>query len=103
MWPNKFKQPPKIQKLINTNQLSSNIQPYMLKPENPISRNVSRGPSGPSSQVKTVIYEEADWLERHRIAAYIVLYVQFLQMVLAFNVHPRVAMLTSTIQTPGGS
>eukprot|EP00435_Cladocopium_sp_Y103_P028877 s896_g7.t1 len=49
-------------------------------------------------KVKTVIYEEADWLERHRIAAYIVLYVQFLQMVLAFNVHPRVAMLTSTIQ-----
>ena len=49
-------------------------------------------------KVKTVIYEESDWLERHRIASYVVLYVQFLQMVLAFNVHPRVAMLTSTIQ-----
>ena len=54
-----------------------------------------------SEKVKTVIYEEADWLERHRIAAYIVLYVQFLQMVLAFNVHPRVAMLTSTITKLG--
>ena len=51
--------------------------------------------------MKSVIYEEAAWLERHRIAAYVVLYVQFLQMVLAFNVHPRVEMLTSTIQTPG--
>lgn len=49
-------------------------------------------------KVKSVIYEESSWLERHRIAAYVVLYVQFLQMVLAFNVHPRVAMLTSTIQ-----
>ena len=49
-------------------------------------------------QVKSVIYEEASWLERHRVAAYVVLYVQFLQMVLAFNVHPRVAMLTSTVQ-----
>ena len=45
-----------------------------------------------------MIYEEAAWLERHRIASYVVLYVQFLQMVLAFNVHPRVAMLTSTVQ-----
>ena len=49
-------------------------------------------------QVKSVIYEEASWLERHRVAAYVVLYVQFLQMVLAFTVHPRVAMLTSTVQ-----
>lgn len=49
-------------------------------------------------KVKGVIYEEAAWLERHRIASYVVLYVQFLQMVLAFNVHPRVAMLTSTVQ-----
>ena len=48
-------------------------------------------------KVKSVIYEEASWLERHRIAAYAVLYIQFLQMVLAFNVHPRVAMLTSTV------
>ena len=48
--------------------------------------------------MKSVIYEEASWLERHRVAAYVVLYVQFLQMVLAFNVHPRVAMLTSTVQ-----
>ena len=45
-----------------------------------------------------MIYEEASWLERHRVAAYVVLYVQFLQMVLAFTVHPRVAMLTSTVQ-----
>lgn len=52
---------------------------------------------GPPWQVKSVIYEEASWLERHRIAAYAVLYIQFLQMVLAFNVHPRVAMLTSTV------
>ncbi|CAL1160030.1 unnamed protein product [Cladocopium goreaui] len=49
-------------------------------------------------KVKSVIYEEASWLERHRVAAYVVLYVQFLQMVLAFTVHPRVAMLTSTVQ-----
>ena len=49
-------------------------------------------------KVKSTIYEETGWLERHRMAAYAVLYVQFLQVVLAFNVHPRVAMLTSTVQ-----
>ena len=40
-------------------------------------------------EVKSVIYEESSWLERHRIAAYAVLYVQFLQMVLAFNCAPQ--------------
>ena len=40
-------------------------------------------------KVKTVIYEEVGWLERHRVASYVLMYFQFLQMVLYFNAHPR--------------
>ncbi|CAE7708978.1 pkd2, partial [Symbiodinium pilosum] len=49
-------------------------------------------------KVKTVIYDEVGWLERHRVASYVLMYFQFLQMVLYFNAHPRVAMLTKTVK-----
>jgi len=49
-------------------------------------------------KVKTVIHEEVGWLERHRVASYVLMYFQFLQMVLYFNAHPRVAMLTKTVK-----
>ncbi|OLP89606.1 hypothetical protein AK812_SmicGene28924 [Symbiodinium microadriaticum] len=48
------------------------------------------------------VYEEVEWLETHRLASYIMLYVQFLQAVLYFSAHPRVAMcfgwLTRTVK-----
>ncbi|CAE7942203.1 pkd2, partial [Symbiodinium sp. KB8] len=49
-------------------------------------------------EVKTEVYEEVEWLETHRLASYIMLYVQFLQAVLYFSAHPRVAMLTRTVK-----
>jgi len=48
-------------------------------------------------KVKTQIYHEVSWLEAHRVASYLLMYVQFLQMVLYFSAHPRVAMLTKTV------
>ncbi|CAE7233740.1 PKD2L1 [Symbiodinium sp. CCMP2592] len=47
---------------------------------------------------KTEVYEEVEWLETHRLASYIMLYVQFLQAVLYFSAHPQVAMLTRTVK-----
>jgi hypothetical protein len=47
--------------------------------------------------VKTHIYYETNWLKRHRICAYIVIYIQFLQLIFYFNAHPRMALITSTV------
>eukprot|EP00449_Zooxanthella_nutricula_P048076 CAMPEP_0198596524 /NCGR_PEP_ID=MMETSP1462-20131121/143287_1 /TAXON_ID=1333877 /ORGANISM="Brandtodinium nutriculum, Strain RCC3387" /LENGTH=890 /DNA_ID=CAMNT_0044328165 /DNA_START=10 /DNA_END=2679 /DNA_ORIENTATION=+ len=47
---------------------------------------------------KALVYHETRWLMMHRIAIYIVLYVQFLQLVMYFDSHPRMAMLTSTLK-----
>jgi len=46
---------------------------------------------------KSHIYGETQWLLTHRIAIYLVLYMQFLQLILYFHAHPRMAMLTSTV------
>merc|ERR1712032_1136058 len=46
---------------------------------------------------KTHIYYETSWLKTHCFVAYFVCYVQFLQLIFYFNVHPRMAILTSTI------
>eukprot|EP00429_Kryptoperidinium_foliaceum_P065095 CAMPEP_0176071528 /NCGR_PEP_ID=MMETSP0120_2-20121206/35726_1 /TAXON_ID=160619 /ORGANISM="Kryptoperidinium foliaceum, Strain CCMP 1326" /LENGTH=938 /DNA_ID=CAMNT_0017405185 /DNA_START=33 /DNA_END=2849 /DNA_ORIENTATION=- len=46
---------------------------------------------------KTMVYYESQWLMSHRIAIYIILYIQFAQLIAYFAVHPRLAMLTSTI------
>mmetsp|Transcript_85476 Transcript_85476/g.161039 ORF Transcript_85476/g.161039 Transcript_85476/m.161039 type:complete len:1006 (+) Transcript_85476:73-3090(+) len=48
-------------------------------------------------EAKTHIYEETSWLKQHRVVANIVLYVQFLQLIFYFSVHPKMAMLTDTI------
>ena len=48
-------------------------------------------------RVKTHIYAEVQWNENMRIAAYIRTYAQFVQVILYFNVHPRMAVLTSTM------
>mmetsp|Transcript_49377 Transcript_49377/g.115461 ORF Transcript_49377/g.115461 Transcript_49377/m.115461 type:complete len:905 (-) Transcript_49377:40-2754(-) len=47
--------------------------------------------------VKTHMYEETTWLMNHRCAAYIVLYVQFVQLIFYFSLHPKMAVLTDTI------
>jgi len=47
--------------------------------------------------VKTHIYSETSWLKRQRVAANIVVYMQFWQMMLYFSAHPKMAMLTDTI------
>jgi len=48
-------------------------------------------------EVKTHIYEETTWLMRHRIAAYIVCYIQFVQLIFYMNAHPKMAVLTATL------
>lgn len=52
---------------------------------------------------KTIIYEESGWLMRHRVVAYIVVYVQFLQLVFYCNAHPRMAVLTETVARAASS
>eukprot|EP00931_Biecheleriopsis_adriatica_P027109 TRINITY_DN16357_c0_g1_i4.p1 TRINITY_DN16357_c0_g1~~TRINITY_DN16357_c0_g1_i4.p1 ORF type:complete len:854 (+),score=141.78 TRINITY_DN16357_c0_g1_i4:42-2603(+) len=49
-------------------------------------------------KVKAEIAQEVGWLREHRVVSYSVCYVQFLQLVFYFNAHPRMAMLTSTVQ-----
>lgn len=46
---------------------------------------------------KTHIYGETTWLQRHRMVSYFVCYIQFLQLILYFNAHPRLAVLTTTV------
>lgn len=52
---------------------------------------------------KTHIYHEITWMKRHRIVAYVVCYVQFLQLVSYFNNHPRMAILTATVNRALGN
>lgn len=47
--------------------------------------------------VKDHIYAENQWLQRHRLAAYFVCYVQFLQIIYYFDVHPKMGTLTATV------
>jgi len=47
--------------------------------------------------VKTEIYAETSWLKRQRIVAYIVCYIQFLQLIFYFNAHPKMGVLTATV------
>lgn len=49
-------------------------------------------------EVKTHVYYTTAWYSRHRVVAYMVIYGQFIQLILYFNVHPRMAVLTHTIQ-----
>jgi len=46
---------------------------------------------------KTHLYEETNWLMRHRVAAYLACYVQFLQLVFYFSCHPKMGVLTLTV------
>jgi hypothetical protein len=48
-------------------------------------------------EVKTHIYEENKWVETIRITAFIMLYLQFVQIILYMNAHPRMALLTRTL------
>lgn len=48
-------------------------------------------------EVKTHVYYTTAWYSRHYVVAYIVIYVQFIQLIMYFNVHPRMALLTNTI------
>jgi len=52
--------------------------------------------------VKTVIYEETQWLFRHRVVCYFVCYVQFMQLVFYFACHPRMAIMTTTVREASG-
>mmetsp|Transcript_19642 Transcript_19642/g.45756 ORF Transcript_19642/g.45756 Transcript_19642/m.45756 type:complete len:913 (+) Transcript_19642:146-2884(+) len=54
-------------------------------------------------EVKTHMYEETQWLLNHRCAAYLVVYVQFLQLIFYFSAHPKMAVLTSTINKAMGN
>eukprot|EP00401_Gymnodinium_catenatum_P013702 CAMPEP_0117606730 /NCGR_PEP_ID=MMETSP0784-20121206/79859_1 /TAXON_ID=39447 /ORGANISM="" /LENGTH=499 /DNA_ID=CAMNT_0005409813 /DNA_START=135 /DNA_END=1634 /DNA_ORIENTATION=+ len=48
---------------------------------------------------KTHIWQETSWLKRHRVAAYLVCYVQFLhQMIFYFASHDKMAVLTETVR-----
>jgi len=46
---------------------------------------------------KTHLYSETTWLMRHRVTAYLVCYMQFLQLVFYFNNHPKMAVMTATM------
>merc|ERR1740129_246999 len=48
--------------------------------------------------VKTHIYEETTWLKGMKIGAYVVLYIQFLQLILYMSAHPKLGVLTETIR-----
>merc|ERR1719359_1207753 len=50
-------------------------------------------------EVKTHVYYTTGWYSRHYIGAYCVIYVQFIQLIMYFNVHPRMALLTNTIKS----
>jgi hypothetical protein len=47
--------------------------------------------------VKSHMYAETSWMKRMRIAAYMVLYVQFLQLIFYMSAHPKLGVLTSTM------
>mmetsp|Transcript_10421 Transcript_10421/g.23564 ORF Transcript_10421/g.23564 Transcript_10421/m.23564 type:complete len:922 (-) Transcript_10421:93-2858(-) len=53
--------------------------------------------------VKTHMYEETQWLLNHRCAAYIVIYIQFLQLIFYFSAHPKMAVLTETVAKAMGN
>eukprot|EP00418_Pyrodinium_bahamense_P051201 CAMPEP_0179185436 /NCGR_PEP_ID=MMETSP0796-20121207/91952_1 /TAXON_ID=73915 /ORGANISM="Pyrodinium bahamense, Strain pbaha01" /LENGTH=218 /DNA_ID=CAMNT_0020889393 /DNA_START=208 /DNA_END=859 /DNA_ORIENTATION=- len=45
---------------------------------------------------KSHIYSETSWMKSHRVVAYMVCYIQFLQLIFYFNAHPKMAVLTAT-------
>ncbi|CAD7928389.1 unnamed protein product [Amoebophrya sp. A120] len=47
--------------------------------------------------VKEKIHNEVSMIEQYRIMGFFVVFIQFLQLVSYMNVHPRVAVLTSTL------
>ena len=47
--------------------------------------------------VKTHIYGEVQWVQIMRIACFLMCYVQFVQLTIYFNAHPRMAVLTNTL------
>jgi hypothetical protein len=47
--------------------------------------------------VKTHVYAETQWMKAQRIAAYVVLYFQFLQTIFYMSAHPKMGVLTDTI------
>eukprot|EP00971_Amphidinium_carterae_P220294 4373217-Amphidinium_carterae.4 len=46
-------------------------------------------------------HQETQWLLNHRCAAYIVIYIQFLQLIFYFSAHPKMAVLTETVAKAG--
>ena len=48
-------------------------------------------------RVKNHIYAESQWLNRERIAAYVVCYVMFIQLMIVFSLHPRLGTITLTL------
>lgn len=48
-------------------------------------------------EVKTHIYHENRWVDAMRMTAFMMLYVQFVQVILYLNAHPRMALLTRTL------
>eukprot|EP00927_Polykrikos_kofoidii_P082311 TRINITY_DN8153_c0_g1_i1.p1 TRINITY_DN8153_c0_g1~~TRINITY_DN8153_c0_g1_i1.p1 ORF type:complete len:1222 (-),score=229.65 TRINITY_DN8153_c0_g1_i1:120-3785(-) len=47
---------------------------------------------------QTHIYDVTAWMNRHRLVIYVILYVQFIQLIMYFNAHPNIALLTSTVR-----
>ncbi|CAK0852680.1 unnamed protein product [Prorocentrum cordatum] len=52
--------------------------------------------------VKAQIYSDTSWLQRMKLAAYLVLYMQFAQLLLYLSAHPKLGVLTSTISRAAG-
>jgi len=48
-------------------------------------------------EVSEHVHGETAWLMRHKITAYVVCYVQFMQLILYFGLHPKMAVLTNTV------
>jgi hypothetical protein len=47
--------------------------------------------------VKSHIWSETNWMKRHRVVAYFILYAQFLQLIFYMNAHPKLGVLTATV------
>lgn len=52
--------------------------------------------------VKALIYSDTSWLQRVKLAAYLVLYMQFVQLILYLSAHPKLGLLTATISKAAG-
>mmetsp|Transcript_17844 Transcript_17844/g.32328 ORF Transcript_17844/g.32328 Transcript_17844/m.32328 type:complete len:794 (-) Transcript_17844:100-2481(-) len=48
-------------------------------------------------EAKGYMLDETDWHANHRCAAYVVIYMQFLQLIFYFSAHPKMGVLTATV------